>query len=182
MFVLYLTIFWKLLGFKLDRKIKRGHVCCGILGGFLVLILSGLIDVPFLILGQQQLTVRVLVPIWEEVFKAIVIWALIKDKLGIEVKIKNGSIVFLGANLGLSFALYENLGYILSYNTPLQVVVGRGFSTWLMHIVGATISSYGIQKSLSTRRKTKILPYVVLAILIHFLMNNGDLILQSFGF
>jgi len=180
MFGLYLTFFWKLLGSKLDRKTKRDHVYCGILGGFLVLLLSGLIDVPFLILGQQQLTVRVLVPIWEEVFKAIVIWAFIKDKLGIEVKTKNGSIVFLGAVLGLSFALYENLGYILSHNILLQVVVGRGFSTWVMHIVGATISSYGIQRSLSAKKK--ILPYVVLAILIHLLMNNGDLVLQRFGF
>jgi len=180
MFGLYLTIFWKLLGFKLDRRTKLDHVFYGISGGFLVFILSGLIDVPFFILGQQQLTVRLLAPIWEEVFKAIVIWAFIKDKLGIGIKIKNDLIVFLGAVLGLSFALYESLGYILSYNILLQVVVGRGFSTWLMHMAGATISSYGIQKSLSTRRKTEIMLYVVLAILIHILMNNGDLILQSF--
>jgi len=150
----------------------------GFAGGLVTIVVSGLFDVPFLIVGLKQLSSRLLAPIWEEMMKATVIFAFFAwNKLGSITQINRDLMTLFGLVVGLSFAAIENIGYINQYNIPLDVVVKRGFSTWDMHIVAAFLSSYGLKESYN-KKKIWILPYLAVAILIHLVMNNGDIILQ----
>jgi len=180
----YLLIFSTLYKLSSRLKIIPVVLLCllGFCGGTLAIFFSALTDVPFYILGFEQLSSRIRAPILEETIKAAVIVVFFaRTKLSSKVRTGESSIVYFGLVLGLSFAFVENLFYVGLYKISLNDVVIRGFFTWVMHMMGAFLSAYGVRKSLMSRKIFWCLPYLMVAILVHFMVNNGDIILHRFG-
>ena len=167
---IFLLLLWILFLYFLKGRLTIILIGVGI-GALGVFWLAGLIEfnwskITGISLTEEQ-SKTLIAPIVEEFAKLLfilfVLWYTRHKDISFDT-------MLFGASVGLGFAFIENFGVI---ENPLNVLL-RGVFSWPMHILTATLLSYGIErfiKSKSKRNTFWTLALLLIAVGIHSAFN-----------
>jgi len=177
MFTVYVTILLKLVSsnVKLIKIMIGSRIAFGMLSYALITALNS-IEV-YIMNTRGLLHVLLIGPVQEETAKfAFFLLAYIfitcrvhlnNEELSELRGVKN--LVVLGASIGLTLAVFENL-IDYSYLT-IELTLIRTIVCWPLHIITIGLLAYGFNRYIITSRRIMILSFLLLAFLIHIFYN-----------
>lgn len=170
-----LLVLWSLIFYFLVQK--KAIILSGVILGIVVFMLAGGIeyfwgDLTGISLTEKQ-SKAVVAPVLEESFKLLFIFLVFRFSRRGALTERRTCTVF-GASLGLGFAFIENFGYVANFLN----VLSRAFSSWVIHMMTATILAYGVYYVRESKRNLAwVLIFLMIAMVIHGLFNFVVLLL-----
>lgn len=149
-------------------------IACFLWGAFAYLMAYGANStlLKYHLISHDDL-VRYSAPVLEEILKGAILLYLIRR--ADFTYFVDGAIY--GFTIGIGFAVFENMEYVLNARDPMFLALARVFSTNLIHAttcgsIGIALGLSRFERSGSTRRLTTLFASVVIAMGLHVTYNN----------